>query len=416
MPYDQEFARRTRHMSRSAIREILKVASQPGVISLAGGVPAPESFPLELMHHLSRDVIQKYAHRAFQYDLTEGFTPLREALAPHLMQRAIHVAPDQILITSGSQGALDALGKILISPGDLVAVESPTYLGALQAFTPYEPRYAAIPCDGEGVIPEALDEMLMRRPVKFVYLVPTFQNPSGRTLSLARRQAIADVLETRDTYLIEDDPYSDLRYEGQAVAPIKSLIPDRVIYVGTLSKVFAPGLRIGYCIAPEPVRSWLVLAKQGVDLHTSTFDQALAAEYLQGGHLHDHLPHILALYRPRQSAMLEALADFMPPEFRWSRPEGGMFVWVEGPADINLAAVYPEAIRQQVAYVPGYFFFTEPGAGLNTMRLNFTMPTPEEIRSAVRTLGMLVGAFHNQRFQGRIKGSRMAAECVLCWH
>ena len=419
MPSDQRLAqglaRRTRHMSRSAIREILKVASQPGVISLAGGVPAPESFPLELMHRLSRDVIQKYAHRAFQYDLTEGFTPLREALAPHLMHRSIHVAPDHILITSGSQGALDALGKILISPGDLLAVESPTYLGALQAFTPYEPRYAAIPCDGEGVIPEALDEMLMRQPVKFVYLVPTFQNPSGRTLSPARRQAIAGLLEAHNTYLIEDDPYSDLRYEGQAVAPIKSLIPDRVIYVGTLSKVFAPGLRIGYCIAPEPVRSWLVLAKQGVDLHTSTFDQALAAEYLLGGHLHDHLPHILALYRPRQSAMLEALADFMPPEFRWSRPQGGMFVWVEGPAGIDLATVYPEAIRQQVAYVPGYFFFTEAGAGLNTMRLNFTMPTPEEIRSAVRTLGMLVRAFRNKRLQGRIKGSRRAAKCVPCW-
>ena len=416
MPSDQRLARRTRHMSRSAIREILKVASQPGVISLAGGVPAPASFPLELMHRLSFDVIQKYADRAFQYDLTEGFTPLREALAPYLMNRGMHVSADHILITSGSQGALDALGKILISPGDMVAVESPTYLGAIQAFTPYEPRYAAIPCDDEGVIPEALDEMLMCHPVKFVYLVPTFQNPSGRTLSLARRQAIADVLKARNTYLIEDDPYSDLRYEGQAVTPIKSLIPDRVIYVGTLSKVFAPGLRIGYCIAPEPVRSWLVLAKQGVDLHTSTFDQALAAEYLQGGHLHEHLPHILALYRPRQSAMLEALADFMPPEFRWSRPQGGMFVWVEGPADIDLAAVYPEAIRQRVAYVPGYFFFTEPGAGPNTMRLNFTMPAPEEIRSAVRTLGMLVRSFRNKSAQKRIRDSRMAVESVPCWH
>jgi 2-aminoadipate transaminase len=416
MPSDQRLARRTRHMSRSAIREILKVASQPGVISLAGGVPAPASFPLELMHRLSFDVIQKYADRAFQYDLTEGFTPLREALVPYLRHHGIHVSADSILITSGSQGALDALGKILISPGDMVAVESPTYLGAIQAFTPYGPRYAAIPCDDEGVIPEALDEILMHRSVKFVYLVPTFQNPSGRTLSLKRRQAIADVLEARNTYLIEDDPYSDLRYEGQAVAAIKSLIPDRVIYVGTLSKVFAPGLRIGYCIAPEPVRSWLVLAKQGVDLHTSTFDQALAAEYLQGGHLHAHLPHILALYRPRQSAMLEALADFMPPEFRWSRPQGGMFVWVEGPADINLADVYPEAIRQQVAYVPGSFFFTEPGAGLNTMRLNFTMPAPEEIRSAVRTLGMLVRSFRNKSVQERIRESRTGAECVPCWH
>ncbi len=413
---DQLLAKRTCHMSRSAIREILKVASQPGVISLAGGVPAPASFPLELMHRLSREVIQKYAHRAFQYDLTEGFSPLRQALATHLMLRGIHAAGEQILITSGSQGALDALGKILISPGDIVAVESPTYLGAIQAFTPYEPRYAAIPCDDEGVVPEALDEILTHQPIKFVYLVPTFQNPSGRTLSLERRHAIAAVLEAHETLLIEDDPYSDLRYEGQAVAPIKSLIPGRVIYVGTLSKVFAPGLRIGYCLAPSPVRSWLVLAKQGVDLHTSTFDQALAAEYLQGSHLQEHLPHILALYRPRQSAMLKALADFMPAEFRWSRPEGGMFVWVEGPPDMNLAEVYPKAVQQQVAFVPGNFFFTEPGVGLNTMRLNFTMPTPEEIYTAVRTLGRLVRTFRCGSAQERIKERQMGAECAPCWH
>lgn len=416
MTSDQLLSTRTRRMSRSAIREILKVASQPGVISLAGGVPAPASFPLELMDRLSCEVIRKYADHAFQYDLTEGFTPLRQALATHLLGRGIREQGENILITSGSQGALDALGKILISPGDRVAVESPTYLGALQAFNPYEPRYAAIPCDAGGVLPEALDQMLTRHHIKFVYLVPTFQNPSGRTLSLDRRQAIAAVIKRHETLLIEDDPYSDLRYEGLPVAPIKSLAPDRVIYVGTLSKVFAPGLRIGYCLAPDPVRNWLVLAKQGVDLHTSTFDQALATEYLQGGYLQDHLPHILDLYRPRQSAMLEALSDFMPAEFRWTRPEGGMFVWVEGPPEINLAEVYPTAVQRQVAFVPGHFFFTAPGAGLNTMRLNFTMPTPEEIYTAVRTLGVLVRALLSSSPQERIKGRRMATECVPCWH
>lgn len=390
MTSDQLLAKRTTHMSRSAIREILKVASLPGVISLAGGVPAPDSFPLELIHRLCETVIQKYGAHAFQYDLTEGFSPLREALAVYLRGRGIHVPGEDILVTSGSQGALDALGKILISSGDMVAVESPTYLGALQAFTPYEPCYAAIPCDADGVIPDGLEEILIRQPVKFIYLVPTFQNPSGRTLSRKRRQAIAVLLERHDTLLIEDDPYCDLRYTGQAIAPIKSFAPDRVVYVGTLSKVFAPGLRIGYCLAPEPIHNWLVLAKQGVDLHTGTFDQALAAEYLQGGYLEQHLPRILDLYRPRRIAMLEALADFMPAGFRWSQPEGGMFVWVEGPPDLNLAEVYPEAVQQQVAFVPGHFFFTEPGAGLNTMRLNFTMPAPDEIRAAVQTLGTLV--------------------------
>jgi 2-aminoadipate transaminase len=331
-----------------------------------------------------------------------------------LTGRGIHVQGERILITTGSQGALDALGKILISPGDRVAVESPTYLGALQAFTPYEPCYTAIPCDDGGVIPEALDQMLTGHRIKFVYLVPTFQNPSGRTLSSDRRQAIAAVIERHETLLIEDDPYSDLRYEGLPVAPIKSLAPDRVIYVGTLSKVFAPGLRIGYCLAPDPFHNWLVLAKQGVDLHTSTFDQALATEYLLGGHLQEHLPHILTLYRPRHSALLEALTDFMPQDFRWSRPEGGMFVWVEGPSEINLAEVYSKAIQQQVAFVPGHFFFTEPGAGLNTMRLNFTMPTPEEIYTAVQTLGALVRTVRGGSFPGRIKGRRTARECAPC--
>jgi len=394
MILDQLLAKRTAHMSRSAIREILKVAALPGVISLAGGVPSPDSFPLELMLRLCEEAIRKYADHAFQYDLTEGFTPLRQALATHLISRGIHVPGEGILVTSGSQGALDALGKILISPGDMVAVESPTYLGALQAFTPYEPIYAAIPCDEDGVIPDALEATLTRHPVKFVYLVPTFQNPSGRTLSLERRQAIAVLLERHDTLLIEDDPYCDLRYAGQAIAPIKSYAPDRVVYVGTLSKVFAPGLRIGYCLAPEPVHSWLVLAKQGVDLHTGTFDQALATEYLQGGYLLQHLPRILDLYRPRRIAMLEALAEFMPKGFRWSQPEGGMFVWVEGPLGLNLAKVYPEAVQRQVAFVPGHFFFTESDAGLNTMRLNFTMPTPDEIHAAVRTLAALVRTLH----------------------
>jgi 2-aminoadipate transaminase len=390
MDLQHVLADRTRNMSRSAIREILKVATQPGMRSLAGGVPAPASFPLELIGSLCSTVIQKYADRAFQYDLTEGFMPLRRALAAHLAGRGIAVNEENILITSGSQGVLDAAGKLLISPGDVVALESPTYLGALQAFAPYAPRYAPIPCDEDGVIPEALEQILERQPVKFVYLVPTFQNPSGRTLPLARRQAVADLIERHGTLLVEDDPYSELRYQGSPVPPIKALCPGQVLYIGTLSKVFAPGLRIGFCAAPEPLRDGMVMVKQGVDLHTSTFNQALAAEYLQGGHLQRHLPCILELYRPRKTAMLTALERHMPAGYRWSRPEGGMFVWVEGPQDVNLAALYPLAVQRRVAFVPGHFFFTESGVGLNTMRLNFTMADPEEIAAAVQTLADVI--------------------------
>lgn len=390
MGFETLLAHRTRHMSRSAIREILKVASQPGMLSLAGGIPAPASFPLELIGDLTRKVIDKYADQAFQYGLTEGFMPLRHALATFLTGRDIHVSGETILITSGSQGVLDAIGKILISPGDTIALESPTYLGALQAFTPYEPSYTAIACDKDGVIPDALEQVLSEGRVKFIYLVPTFQNPSGRTLPLDRRRAIATLIERHNALLIEDDPYCDLRYEGNALPPIKSLAPEHVVYVGTLSKVFAPGLRIGYCVAPEPIRNWLVLVKQGVDLHTSTFNQALAAEYLEGGHLQRHLPHIIELYRPRQKAMLEALNRYLPENFQWSRPEGGMFVWVEGPEGINMTEIYRAAVHQQVAFVPGQFFFATPGDGQGTMRLNFTMPSTDEIDQAIQTLGEIL--------------------------
>ncbi|MCB2169881.1 MAG: PLP-dependent aminotransferase family protein [Deltaproteobacteria bacterium] len=412
MPFEKLLAHRTRHMSRSAIREILKVASQPGMISLAGGVPTPASFPLDLIGDLSGLVIQKYADRAFQYDLTEGFMPLRQALAAHLSGRDIHVPGETILITSGSQGVLDAAGKILISPGDTVGVESPTYLGALQAFSPYEPHYTPIPCDKEGVIPEALAPLLAKGRMKFIYLVPTFQNPSGRTLPLARRRAIAALIERYDTLLIEDDPYCDLRYEGHALPPIKSLAPDHVVYVSTLSKVFAPGLRIGYCVAPEPIRNWLVLVKQGVDLHTSTFNQALATEYLEGGHLQRHLPRLLDLYRPKQQAMLEALRRHLPAGFEWSRPEGGMFVWVEGPEGTNMADIYQAAVRRQVAFVPGHFFFPQSGEGLNTMRLNFTMPGTVEIDHAIHILGDILRDHRDRSI--RVRGKRRAGECVPC--
>lgn len=387
MDYQSLLADRTREMSASAIREILKVVSQPGMISLAGGIPAPQSFPMEIIEELTAVVLQKYSAQAFQYDLTEGFLPLRSALARHLIGKSINITRDDIIISSGSQGGLDAIGKILISKGDKVAVEAPTYLGALQAFNPYEPEYVRMDTDEGGLIPAALEEVLKHHKVKFIYLVPTFQNPTGRTLELARREEIAEILQRYDALLFEDDPYADLRYQGEALPTIKSLAPDNVIYAGTLSKIFAPGLRIGYLVAPPEIQRWLVLSKQGVDLHTSTFNQALAAEYLTGGYLEEHLPRIIELYRPRRQAMLNALDQYFPEEFSWSRPEGGMFLWAEGPSGFNLDNAYHEAIRRNVAFVPGRYFYSHVGEGLATMRLNFTMFDEETLTAAVKTLG-----------------------------
>lgn len=387
MPRKNMLAHRTHNMGASAIREILKVVSKPGMISLAGGIPAPESFPMAIIRQITETVLEKYGPRAFQYDLTEGFLPLREALVGYLLEKGIAAAPDQILISSGSQGVLDSLGKILIDPGDRVALEAPTYLGALQAFTPYEPKYVQIDTDNKGMRPEALEAALSGHPVKFVYLVPNFQNPTGRTLPLKRRRAIAEILRRFDTLLVEDDPYGDLRYRGTPIPPIKTLAPDHVVYLSTLSKIFAPGLRMGFCLAPHLISQWLVLAKQGVDLHTSTFNQALAAEYLAGGHLKRHLPHIIDLYRPRQEALLDAMTRFFPESFSWSAPDGGMFVWVKGPAGMDMETVNQMAVARMTAFVPGTYFFARPGDGRETMRLNYTMADEETLTGAIKIIG-----------------------------
>ena len=321
-----------------------------------------------------------------QYDPTEGFGPFREALAGFLAAKGTAVNPDGIVVTSGSQSALDLLGMVLLSKGDRVAVEAPTYVGALQAFRSYEPEFVTLETDAEGVIPESLEEALQKGPIKMVYLVPTFQNPTGRTLPLARRIAIARIIQDYDVLLAEDDPYSDLRYKGRPLAPIRSFAPEHVMYIGSLSKVFAPGLRIGFCVAPERVRHWLVVAKQGIDLHTSTFNQALAAEYINGGHMASHLPAIIQLYHPRLKAMLAALERHMPREISWSTPEGGMFVWAQGPLNLDMVQVYHEAIAHHIAFVPGTYFFPYPGSGLEAMRLNFTMSDEATLTRAIAIL------------------------------
>ncbi len=380
-------ADRLADMSVNAIREILKVVGQPGMVSLAGGIPSPDSFPLDIIRHLSLEVIQKYGSAACQYDTTEGFGPLRQILANHLnTNKALDVHPEHVFISSGSQGALDAVGKSLISKGDAIGVESPTYLGALQAFDPYEPTYINLETDAHGLVPESLEEVLQHKPLKFIYLVPNFQNPTGRTLSRLRREEIAAILIRHDALLVEDDPYGDLRYDGDFIVPVKALAPDHVLYIGTLSKIFAPGLRVGYYVPPCGLQEWLVIVKQGVDLHTSTFNQALAAEYLSEGHLKKHLPNIIALYKPKKDAMLAALDNYFPNNFTWSRPEGGMFVWVVGPKGYDGDALYDRAIKNNVAFVPGKYFFADGQSGLETMRLNFTMADAVTIDRAIKTL------------------------------
>ncbi len=391
MKWDEHFfADRTRRMSASAIREILKIASRPKMVSLAGGIPSPDSFPISIINSIQQSVIKKYGANALQYDLTEGFLPLRNELVHYLEEKGIAATKNMITITSGSQGVLDTAGKILISKGDHVAVEAPTYLGALQAFNPYAPKYVQLETDEHGVLPASIDKALSLFPIKFIYLVPNFQNPTGRTIPENRRKEIGRIIQDRNALLIEDDPYGDLRFRGLTIPPIKTHAPDNVIYVSTLSKVFAPGLRIGFCVAPEQIQKWLVLAKQGVDLHTSTLNQAMATEYLAKGHLKKHLPNIISLYKPRQEAMINALESCFPEGFSWSKPDGGMFVWVKGPHGMDMEKIYLKAVKENVAFVPGKFFFAKKGTGHETMRLNFTMTDEKTIDAAIFTLSRVI--------------------------
>ncbi|WDP87573.1 MAG: PLP-dependent aminotransferase family protein [Desulfobacter sp.] len=390
MAFKHILAQRTKLMEANAIREILKVVSNPGIISLAGGIPSPDSFPMEIFEQLCSQVLTTYKSQAFQYDLTEGFMPLREQMAGLLENRGIKITPQAVNITSGSQGVLDAAAKLMISKGDKIAIEAPTYLGAISAFNPYEPEYIPMEMDDQGLVPESLEQVLNTHNIKFIYLVPTFQNPTGRSLTMERRVKIAQIIKKHNTLLIEDDPYSALRYSGEDLAPIKTLAPDHVVYISTLSKVFAPGLRIGFYAAPEFIRQWLVLVKQGVDLHTSTFNQALAAQYLAGNHLKAQLPKIIDLYRPRQKAMMDALEHHLPKEFKVAPSEGGMFLWVQGPKGLNGMDLYQKALENGVAFVPGQFFYTDPDQGHETMRLNYTMADEPTLEKAVEKLGRAV--------------------------
>ena len=395
MQLEERLSRRTQRMGANAIREILKVASREEITSLAGGLPSPDSFPMHIMREMADTVFDEFGSRALQYDATEGFLPLREALIDHLKTQGVSAQLDQITVYSGSQSVLDIFSKIMITPGDRIVIEAPSYLGAISAFNAYEPEYLSVATDDNGIIPDDLERILragrdLKEPIKFVYLVPTFQNPTGRTLTLERRKRVAELIQEYDVLLLEDDPYSALRYSGEPVPPIHAFAPEHVIYTSTFSKTLAPGLRLGYSVAPKELARWMVIAKQGVDLHTNTLGQALAAEYLNSGHLRAHLPSILDLYRPLRDSMLRALEQYFPPGFTWSRPEGGMFVWVEGPEGLDGEKLYWKCVEQGVAFVPGKFFFIAPSATADaTLRLNFTSADAATIESAVKLIAEL---------------------------
>ncbi|MGW0393520.1 aminotransferase-like domain-containing protein [Streptomyces sp. NPDC003042] len=388
------FAARATSVGGSPVREILALTERPGVISFAGGLPAPELFDTAGLRAAYDAVLTGAgAARALQYSTTEGAPELREAVAARARVRGLATTADEVVVTTGSQQALALLTATLVEPGDTVLVENPTYLAALQCFALAGARVVPVPCDAEGILPDALEEITARERPKLLYTVPTFQNPTGRTLPGARRAEVARIAALRGLWLIEDDPYGDLRYEGAEV-PWLAAHPgaeDRTALLGSFSKVMAPGLRLGWLRAPAALRRAAVVAKQAADLHTSTVDQLAAAHYLAAVDLDAHVATVRAAYRARRDALLSGLAGALPAGSEWNRPEGGMFVWAQLPEGHDATALLKSAVAHDVAYVPGAPFYTgtpDP----RTLRLSFTTHTPPEIAEGLTRLGRALQA------------------------
>ena len=386
------FSQRAQQLTSSTIREILKVTERPEIISFAGGLPSPQGFPIARMRAAFDHVLDTAGAAALQYGPTEGYAPLRAWVAEDMRRHGAQVEPDEVLIVSGSQQALDMLGKLFIDPGSRVLVEAPSYLGALQSFSLCGPEFAAVPTDEGGLIPEAIDESLAAG-ARFVYALPNFQNPTGLTLDLSRRVALVQRCAQLGLPVIEDDPYGELRYAGEALPSLLGLgraAGATVIRLGSFSKVLAPGLRLGYVVAPRDVIAKLVQIKQATDLHTATLTQMAVYETVRSGFLDEHLPRVRELYRRQCGYMLEAMRAHFPDTARWTQPEGGMFIWVTLASGVDAGRLLQQAVARNVAFVPGAPFFAGVAPRANTLRLSFvTVPEPS-IRAGIAVLGDLI--------------------------
>ena len=393
--YQARFARLTRVAERSLIRELLKVSRQRDVISFAGGFPDPSTFPVAEIAEVTQEVLRTNAALALQYGPTEGDPALRDQLVAWMAKDGLRVGREQVLVTTSSQQALDLVGKVFLDPGDVVVVELPSYLGGLQAFRAYGADLVGVPQDEEGIDADRLAETLRRlrgagRRIKLLYAVPDFQNPSGVTWSRSRRERLLALAREVDALVVEDNPYREMRFAGAAPPPIAALDDEgRTLYLSTFSKTLAPGLRIGWIAGPEAVVAQCVTVKQAMDLCSPSLTQAIAAGLLRRGDLLRRLPATVALYRRKRDVMLDALAREMPQGVSWTRPEGGLFLWVRLPDELDAGALLPAAVETGVMYVPGQAFFAD-GSGRNTLRLNFSYPSEDEIRTGIARLGALV--------------------------
>lgn len=386
-------AERMGNMSGSAVREILKLTQQPNMISFAGGLPSPDSFPVAKLQEITNEVYSRFGAQMLQYGITEGYKPLNEFIAQWLKaSKNITSSPDDIQITSGSQQGIDLVSRVFLNIGDQVVVESPSYLSAFQVFNSYQVNYLPIPSDDRGMQVDELEKALAdntNKP-KLVYTVATFQNPTGITMSLERRKKLLQLADKHNLIIIEDNPYGELRYEGEHVPTLKSLdTQGRVVYLGSFSKVVAPGLRIGYAVAHPEIRAKITIAKQAADVHSSNLSQQVIYEYCNRGYLEPHIREICRAYGVKRDAMFKALDEHFPKEVKWTRPEGGLFIWAELPAGCDSTELLKRAVEHRVAFVPGSPFFVN-NTGRNTLRMNFSNASLEQIDYGITKIGEVI--------------------------
>jgi 2-aminoadipate transaminase len=389
-PYVDLYARRTSGMSVSEVRALFAVASRPEVVSLAGGMPYVQALPEDHVIDALRAAFTTYGSATLQYCEGQGILATRERLVGLMSEEGVEADADDVVVTTGAQQALDLIAKVFLDPGDEIVVEAPSYVGALSAFSAYEPRYVQVDLDDDGMIVEQLEEALVRgaKP-KFVYTVPNFHNPAGVTMSAERRDQLVGLCREAGIPILEDNPYGMLRFEGQRLPTLRALDPTNVIYLGTVSKVFAPGVRVGWALAEQSVVQRLVLAKEAADLCGSSFSQLVTERYLASERWRDNLRSLVDVYRRRRDVMLQALAEHFPTEARWTRPSGGFYVWVRLPDELDARAMLAAAVERRVAYVPGTGFFPD-GRGRQHMRLAFCYPAEDRIVEGVRRLGELI--------------------------
>ncbi|MFZ6863906.1 PLP-dependent aminotransferase family protein [Undibacterium sp. Ji67W] len=388
-PINWKFSERAEQLQSSVIREILKVTMRPEVISFAGGLPSPETFPVERMKAAFDKVLSEQGKTALQYGPTDGYAPLREFIASSLSTADCKILPEQILMVSGSQQGLDLLGKVLVDEGSKILVETPSYLGALQAFSVYQPQFESVDTDEHGLIPSSV--AAKGEGARLMYALPNFQNPTGRTLSIERRMELVETCARMGIPLIEDNPYGDLCYSGEPLPKMLNMNPNGVIYMGSFSKVLTPGIRLGYVVGPVPLIRKLEQAKQAADLHTAQLTQMVVYEVIKDGFLGEHIPTIRTFYARQCNVMLDAMTKFFPDGVTWTRPEGGMFIWVTLPKHIDSKVLLDEAIQHNIAFVPGGPFYANE-AEKNTLRLSFVTVSPERINEGIEKLGKLIQA------------------------